>query len=142
MPETVGTLDGLRDIIHPLAPVQTDYFLPFIIIICVTIGVFIYFLYTRYQHRRLSRARRNFQRLNHYSSTWSANQCGDAVMAILRLYSGAHNVQRQHFPGLDMGEWAVLIEDCNRLRFSTESVSKEVLPGLMKQIEAILWPRR
>ena len=142
MPEAIGKLDGLRDIIHPLAPVQTDYSAPLVILIGVLLGTFIYYIYKRYQQRRLARARRCFRRLKHHSSDWDANQCGDAVMTILRLYSGTHNVQMQNFPGLNPDAWSFLTRDCNRLRFSTEPAEKEALQGLMKQIEAILWPRR
>jgi hypothetical protein len=48
----------------------------------------------------------------------------------------------QYFPELDASGWSALIKDCNRLRFSTDPVSKDILQGLMDQIETILWPRR
>lgn len=142
MPDTIGKLDGLIDIVHPSAPVQTDYFVPGLFIMFVLLVIISTYFYKRYRRFRLTKARQYFHRLCRYKDSWSTNQCGDAVITILRLYAGTHHVQMQSFPGVDANQWSALMRDCNHLRFSTGSGSKDVLQGLIQQIEIMLWPQR
>lgn len=142
MPDTAGKLDGLRDIIHPSVPVVNDYSVLVLLGVCVLIILILAFSYRQYQQRRLIKARQYFNRLKRNRSQWTAHQCGESMMTILRLYSGEHNVKQKEFKRLDDRAWSLLIATCNQLRFSMMPVSNEVLEETLAKIEVILWPRR
>ena len=142
MPEIAGKLDGLRDIIHPPAPVVNDYSIFILFVVGVLIILMLAFAYRQYQQRRLIRARQHFNRLKRNRNLWTAHQCGESMMTILRLYSGEHNVKRHAFKHLDDRAWALLIATCNQLRFSTMPVANEVLEETMGKLKVILWPHQ
>lgn len=142
MSDTAGKLDGLRDIIHPSAPVVNDYSVLVFFGVGVLVILMLVFSYRRYQQRRLIKARRYFKRLKRNRNQWTARQCGDSMMSILRLYSGEHNVKRQGFKCLDDHAWSSLLATCNQLRFSTMPVSNIALEQTLAELKVILWPRR
>lgn len=141
MADETGRLDGLRDIIHPSMPVSPDYSMLITLGLILLIAGVLYYLYHRYQQRRLYKARQVFVQLRNNKHQWSAHQCGESLVTILRLYTGSHNVRYQETYGLDKKQWAALLNRCNQLRFSDVVISEEQLTMPMAILEGILWRR-
>jgi hypothetical protein len=139
MPETYGKLDGLREIIPPAMPVQ-EFDLPWLLLLaCVGALLLLLAMYIRYRQRPLTRARRQYRKLSRPGSRLDAVRYGDAITAILRMYSGTHNLQGASITGIDKQAWLALIDDCNRLRFSGVHSCPDVIEQAMNKTEKLLW---
>lgn len=140
--DDVGKLDGLRDIIHPPVPVTYDYTILMVLGMLFLITGLFYYLYRRYQQRRLYKARQRYIQLRKNQHRWTAHQSGEAIIGILRLYTGTHNMKYQHSYGMDDKEWTALLKRCNQLRFSDVVLSEDLLTMPMALLEYLLWQRR
>lgn len=138
----VGKLDGLRDIIHPPEPAANDNLLLIGFVLLLMLAGLLYYLYRRFQQGRLYKARSGFKLLQKNRHRWTARQCGESIMGILRLYAGSHNLRYQQPYGLDEKEWTTLLACCNQLRFSDAEPSEDLLTMPLALIEHILWQRR
>jgi len=139
MPEAYGKLDGLREIIPPAMPVQ-EFDLPWLLLLaCLGTILLLLAMYTRYRQRPISRARRQYRKLSRPGSRMDAVCYGDAITAILRIYSGTDKLQDANITGLDRQVWHALIDDCNRLRFSGVHSCPDVIKRAMTKTEKLLW---
>jgi hypothetical protein len=139
MPEAYGKLDGLREIIPPSMPAQ-EFDLPWLLLLtCLGALLLLLAMYIRYRQRPLSRARRLYHKLSRPGYRLDAVRYGDAITAILRIYSGTHNLQSASISGHDRQVWLALIDDCNRLRFSGADSCPDVIEQAMTKIEKLLW---
>ncbi len=140
MADSVGRLDGLREIIAPMAPVQADYSIW--LMACLASGGFfllIYF-YIRYRRQPMSKARRLFRQLKRHSESWSAAHCGDCLNNILRYCQLAAQANAFNENSLLQQSWQQLLDDCNCLRFSGRQHQPETLQRVMEQTRTLLWP--
>jgi hypothetical protein len=139
MPEPYGKLDGLRDIIPPAMPLQ-EFDLPWLLLlICLGVLVLLLAMYICSRRRPISRARRRYRKLSQPGSRMDAVYYGEAITAILRIYSGTHNLRCANIAGLDRQVWLALIDDCNRLRFSGVHSCPDVIEQAMTKTEKLLW---
>lgn len=142
MPEPYGKLEGLRELIAPAAPLQ-EYQLPWLLlVICVLVLLLMLTIITRYRKRPLLRARRRYRKLVRSGVQRNANHYGDAITAILRIYSGCHNLNNAHVTVLDRQDWLALLDDCNRLRFAGVTDSDDVVERAIQKTRKLLWPTR
>ena len=139
MSDVVGKLDGLREIIAPLAPVQTDY--PVWPVVFLVVGMLLLlYLVARYRRHPLTKARRLFHLLRRQRHDWSAMRCGDCLSHILRYCQLAH--QSKPAVGTDSltEQWQYLQDDCNHLRFSGIAHQPEIVERAMERTRKLLWP--
>lgn len=139
MSDAVGKLDGLREIIAPLAPVQTDY--PVWPIVFLTIGILLLiYLVIKYHQHPLSKARRLFHLLNRHGHDWNAMRCGDCLSHILRYCQIAGRVESSVDAVHLREECKFLQDDCNQLRFSGKESQPETFERAMERTRKLLWP--
>ena len=140
MNEVQGKLDGLRDIIAPLMPVQ-QYQLPwFLLLTCLLLMLLLLMAYRSYRRRPLVRARRSYRRLAGTATQLDAHRLGDALSSILRTYCGCHNLREADVSAPDRQLWLVLLDDCNELRFAGVTCRNEVIERAMQSTRKLLWP--
>ena len=145
MSETVGKLDGLRDIIAPVAP-EIEVLSPWVYVGIVAIVLFLNIvLYRQYAAQPHVLARKLFRKMKANLDHMSTVQSGNAVEQILRtmlqrqnIYIGKHALQPST---VTREEWRQLLDLCTRLRFSSGELSTDEQQQMLSSLQKMLWQK-
>ena len=145
MSDAAGKLDGIRDIVAPRLPQETDLTgLWVALIACIIMLVLAWWVWKKRQ-QPLARARRLFRHVQ-LADTDDDRLLGQGLIDIIRLVTLTHNLDARHCPdntiGLNDSEWGSLLDTCYQLRYSSSGVSAVDRDNVIKLTSRLLWPPR
>lgn len=141
MSEVSGKLDGLRDIMAPAIPPTSGQVSWLVVMAAILFSLIVVLAIRRHRRQPHYRARRLFRQLQQDYTACKPSTCGDRLVAILRLYAGQHNLRKVALTSADRQVWSRLLEDCDRLRFSTIADAEDLIKAVMDRTRSLLWSR-